>query len=239
MTLLDDVLQVSGLEQWRQLRRVTVHLSISGALFSRVRGSALMKDMVVEGRVHEQALEMTGFTAPDRRALYCPDRVALERSDGQLLKERRDTAAEFRRNLQASSWDDLLLAFYCGSLIRSYFDIPFVLADGDVVVSEGALSKGRDKRLRPLQVRFPERLAAHTADSTLYFDTQALLQRQEYAALHADGMRIAQTYSGHQRYSGVLVPTLCRLLLLMNEHDTAISARPPLVDIEIFDAAFE
>jgi hypothetical protein len=236
MQLLDDVLQASGgLERWRQLRRFTVHLSIGGALFPRMSGPALMKDMVVEGAVHEQALEMTGFTAPDRRALYRPDRVALERSDGQLLEERRATAAEFRRSLKASTWDELLLAFYCGSLIRSYLDIPFVLADADVVISELPLSNGRDKRLRTLQVRFPERLAAHTAESTLYFDSQALLRRQEYSSLHEDGTRIAQTYSGYQRYSGILVPTLCRLLT--KKQDAATGLTP--VDIEIFDAAFE
>jgi hypothetical protein len=236
MGLLDDVLQASGgLEQWRQLRRFTVHLSIGGTLCPRMCGPALTKDMVVEGAVHEQALEITGFTAPDRRALYRPDRVALERSDGQLLEELRSTAAEFRRSLKASSWNDLQLVFYCGSLIRSYLDIPFVLADADVVFRELVLPNGRDKRLRALQVRFPERLAAHTPESTLYFDGQALLRRQEYPALHEDGTRIAQTYSGYQRYSGILIPTLCRQMTKKLDAAT----RPTLVDIEIFDAAFE
>jgi hypothetical protein len=44
-------------------------------------------------------------------------------------------------------------------------------------------------------------------------------------------------FSAHQRFSGVLVPTLCRLLRL--ESDGAPIAKPPLLDIEIFDAVFE
>jgi hypothetical protein len=232
MMLLDDALQISGgLDRWRGLRRFTVHLSIEGALFSRVHGRALMKDMVVEGDVHEQALEMTGFTAPDRRALYRPDHVALERSDGHLLEERRAPAAEFRRLLKANTWDELLLTFYCGSLIRHYLDIPFVLADADVGISE-------DSRRRALDVRFPERLAAHAAESTLYFDTAAQILRQEYAALHAQQTSIRQTYSGYQRYSGILVPTLSQLLLV-DERDAGLRAKPTLAHIEIFDAAFE
>jgi hypothetical protein len=239
MELLDDVLLASGgLEQWRQLRRFTVHLSIGGTLCRRMCGSVSMKEMVVEGGVHEQALEMTGFTAPERRALYRPDRVALEGSGDQLVEERRATAAEFRESLKASAWDEVLLAFYCGSLIRTYLDLPFVLADSDVVISELALPSGGDERLRALQVRFPERLAAHTVESALYFDSQALLRRQEYTALHDDGMSIAQTYSGYQCYSGILIPTLCRLLP-MSKDDAATIAKPSLVDIEIFDAAFE
>jgi hypothetical protein len=236
MGLLDDVLQASGgLKRWQQLTRFTVHLSISGALFSRMHGPALMKDMVVEGAVHERALEMTGFTAADRRALYQPDHVALEHSDGSVLAERTASPAEFRHSLKADTWDELQLVFYCGSLIRSYLDIPFVLADSDVVATELAVSNGREKRLRALRVRFPDRLAAHTAESTLYFDDEKQLQRQEYSSLHEDGMRTIQTYSGYQPYSGILIPTLCRLLT--KGHDGP--PRPNRVDIEIFEAAFE
>jgi hypothetical protein len=232
MTLLDDALERSGgLDRWRSLRRLTVHLSIEGMLFRRRCGLAMMKDMVVEGDTHERALEITGFTAPDRRALYRPDHVALERSDGTLLEERRDATDEFRRRLTGGTWDDLLLTFYCGSLIRSYLDVPFVLADADVIVNE-------DTRQRALQVQFPKRLAAHAEETTLYFDSLAQIQRQNYAALHEHGTSIEQIYSGYQRYSGILIPTLCRLLQ-MNKHEAGTTASSVLVEIEIFDAAFE
>ena len=236
MALLDDVLQASGgLELWRQLRRFTVHLSIGGALCTRMC-APLVKHVVVEGGVHEQALEITGFTAPDRRALYRPDWVALERSDGALLKERHATAAEFRRDLKAGAWDELQLAFYCGSLIRSHLNLPFVLADADVVINEPTPANGHD-RLRQLQVRFPERLATHSTESTFYFDDRSLLRRQDYCAPHHDEMRIAQIFSGHQCYSGILIATLCRLL--MRDDDDSIIARPSLIDVEIFDASFD
>jgi hypothetical protein len=237
MGLLNDVLMASGgLEQWEKLRRFTMHLSIGGTLFTRVRGAALMKDVVAEGQVHEQPLEMTGFTAPDRRASYRPDRVALERSDGKSLAERRATAAEFRGDLKAKAWDELQLVFYCGSLIRAYLGFPFTLADTDVVVRELPPSNGRDERLRRLHARFPERLATHFAEGMFYFDDQSQLRRQEYAPPHADDMIIAQMFSGHQRYSGILVPTLCRLLI--KKADGAVITRPSLVDIEIFDVLF-
>ncbi len=238
MRLLEDVLQASGgLDRWRQLKRFTVHLSIGGALFARKCGSAVIKDVVVQGGVHEQALEITGFTAPDRRALYRPDRLALERSDGELINERCATAAEFRRDLKASTWDELQLAFYCGSLVRTYLDVPFVLAEADVMIKELTPLNGGEMSLRPLRVRFPERLAPHAAENTFYFDHESLLRLQEYVAPQEDGLTIAQMFSGHQRYSGILVPTLCQLLT--KSDDGAIIPRPSLVDIEIFDAAFE
>src|SRR5215469_14142934 len=115
MALLDDVLQASGgLDLWRQLRRFTIHMSIGGVLCAEKCGGAQLKDLVAEGCTREQELEMTGFTAPDKRALYRPDRVALEGCDGSLLKERRASPAQFQDELRANSWDELQLAYYCG-----------------------------------------------------------------------------------------------------------------------------
>ena len=238
MALLDDVLNASGgLELWRRLRRLTVHMSIRGALCSRMCGSALLNGVVVEGGLHEQALEITGFTAPDRRALYRPDWVALESSDGALLQQRSATVALFRHDLKANSWDELLLTFYCGSLIWTHMHLPFVLADTDVAITELAPTTASNRALRALQVRFPERLGTHAPESTFYFDSQSLLVRQEYAAPQDENLRIAQVFSGHQRYSGIQVPTLSRLLA--RRSDGEIMQRPSLVDIEIFEAAFE
>ena len=238
MQLVDEVLEASGgLAQWWQLTRFTIHLSIGGALLQRMPGAVSMKDMVIEGELKRQSLEMTGFTAPDHRALYWPDRIALERADGELFAEHRATVTEFRERLKASTWDELLLAFFCGSLLRAYLEIPFVLAEADVVVSEGNMSSERGERLRALHVRLPQRLAIHTQECTLYFDDQALLRRQQYSSPHDRDMEIVQTYSSYQRYSGIMIPTLSRLLPLQRASATIASVS--LVDIEIFDVTFE
>ena len=180
---------------------------------------------------------MTGFSAPDKRALYRPDRVALEGCDGTLLEERRATSAQFQQELRTKGWDELQLAYYCGSLMWNYLAVPFVFADGDVVTEELSAANTRGKSLRRLQVRFPSRLATHSVEHLFYFDDQALLQAQEYPAAHDDQTRVAQVFSGHQRFSGILVPTLCRLLKI--GLDGSAVARPSLVDVEIFDVVFE
>jgi hypothetical protein len=63
------------------------------------------------------------------------------------------------------------------------------------------------------------------------------MRRQDYTAPYDGGTGVAQMFSAHQRFSGVLVPTLCRLLPL--ESDGAPISKPPLQDIEIFDAVYE
>ena len=84
---------------------------------------------------------------------------------------------------------------------------------------------------------FPARVVTHATVQTFFFDRDGLLRRLDYPAAHADRTQIAQMFSGHQRFSGILVPTLCRLLTV--GADGVPIAKPPLLDVEIFDATFE
>jgi hypothetical protein len=169
--------------------------------------------------------------------LYRTDWVALEGSDGRRLKERTATPAEFRALLECSAWDELILAHYCGRFIWNYVNAPFVLSDADFETEEIEPIRVRDEIWRRLRVRFPPRIVTHSPEQTLYFDSQGIMRRQDYTALYDGRTEVAQMFSAHQRFSGLLVPTLCRLLRL--ESDGAPVAKPPLLDIEIFDAAFD
>ena len=238
MALLSDVLQASGgLDLWRQMRRFTIHLSIGGALFARKCGATQLKDLVAEGSTQQQSLEITSFTAGNRRALYRPDWVALEGPDGQLLQERRAAPAAFRDHMNVIHWDELQLAHYCGYLIWNYVTVPFTLADTDVVTDEFEAGDACGESWRRLKVGFPPRVVTHSAEQTFYFDREGFLRRLEYPAVYDDLTPIAQVFSEHQRFSGIFVPTLCRILKI--GVDGLLIAAPPLVDIEIFDVVFE
>lgn len=238
MTLLGDVLQASGgLDLWRQLRRFTLHISIGGALFTRKSCATELKDLAVEGSTRQQSLEIAGFTAPDRLALYRPDRVALEGTDGQLLKERRAAPATFRRHMKSRDWDELQLAHYCGCLLWNYATVPFIIADVDVLTEELASSDVHGEGWRRLKATFPPRVVTHSAEQTFYFDRDGLLRRLDYAAIYDSRTQIATMFSEHQRFSGFVIPTLCRLSEIGS--DGVLVAAAPLVDIEIFDAVFE
>ena len=238
MGLLEDALQASGgLHLWRQAQRFTAHVSIGGPLFTQKCSSAQLKELLVEGSTRDQVLEIVGFMAADRRALYRPDWVALEASDGRRLKERKGTPSEFHALLASTTWDELLLAHYCGYVIWNYMNAPFVLSDPDFEIEEVEPRIVSGEIWRRLRARFPPRMVTHSAEQTFYFDRQGIMRRQDYTAPYDGRTGVAQMFSAHQRFSGVLVPTLCRLLRL--ESDGAPIAKPPLQDIEIFDAVFE
>jgi hypothetical protein len=236
--LLENALRVSGgLDLWRLRRRFTLHLSITGALCAAKCSTAQLRELVVEGSTRRQALVITGFPSADLRALYRSEWVALEGPDGRRLVRHQGAPGEFRGGLQATTWDELQLTHYCGYLIWNHIVTPFILADPDFETKELRRSRESGDGMRRLRVEFPARVVTHAAAQTFWFDREGLLRRLDYPAAHADRTQIAQMLSGHQRFSGILVPTLCRLLTV--GADGVPIAKPPLLDIEIFDAKFE
>jgi hypothetical protein len=235
--VLENALRASGgLDLWRLTRRFIVHMSITGDLFSTKCSNAKLKELVVEGSTHVQKLEMIGFARTGVCALYRRDWVALEGPDTHGLMKRAAPPEEFRRGLQAVTWDELQLAHYCGCLIWNYMAVPFILADPDFETKELRRTVAPGGGLRRLQVVFPARVVTHAPIQTFHFDREGLLRRLDYRAPHEDHVSIAQVYSGHQRFSGILVPTLCRLSVI--GADAVPVGKPTLLDVEIFDVNF-
>jgi hypothetical protein len=237
MSLLEIVLRASGgLDLWRRMQRYTLHLSIGGALCQRKYSAACLKELVVVGATHEQTLEIVGFTGSDRRALYGADWVALEGPDGRRIKERHASPREFRSELAAPVWDELLLAYFCGYLVWNYVSVPFVLAEPDFVAEELEPVVEHTEPYGRLQVAFPARVVTHATEQIFSFDRGGHLRQLDYAA-DFENRAVTQLFSGHQRFSGILVPTLCRML--GTAPHGASTATPPLIDVEVFDAVFE
>jgi hypothetical protein len=237
VALLKNALRTSGgLDLWRLTRRFTVHMSITSLLCTEKCSTANLKELVVEGSTHSQELEITGFSRPDARALYRPDRMALEAQDAPRIMERRGSPDEFRQGLQARTWDELQLAYYCGYLIWNYMVTPFILAEPDVETKERRRGGVRGERLRRLEVTFPARVVTHATRQSFYFEREGLLKRLDYPAPHESNTQIAQMFSGHQRFSGILVPTLCRLFSV--GADGVPVATRTLLDLEIFDVYY-
>ena len=237
MGLLEDALAASGgLDLWRRMSRYTLHLSVGGAFCSRKCDSAQLKDLVVEGSTYQQSLGINGFSGLSQRALYRPDWVALEGPEGQLREERKAPPEELRGRLRTGIWDELQLAYYCGYSIWNYIAVPFVFAEPDVTTEELEPGTGLADNWRRLRVRFPPRLMTHAPEQTFYFDRDAVLRRLDYTTEH-EGKRIAQLFSGHQRFSNILIPTLSRSLRI--SPDGVLPTKPSMLDIEIFDVVFE
>jgi len=235
MALLDDAIEASGgMARWNGLRRFALQLSIDGALFSRVGQAGRFKEMAAEGSTRSQSVRFTGFADPGKSGLYQPDYVAIEGHEGHVLRSWHNPNEAFRDHARDTPWDELHLVFFCGLAVWNYLTTPFLLAHPDVEVEELEPWRERDQLWRRLRAVFPPKLLTHSIRQTFYFDTAGLQRRTDHDLLDK---RVAHYSWAHQGFDGIVVPTLRRSLVL--EPDGTVIAKPALLEVEIFDAAFE
>jgi hypothetical protein len=235
MTLLDEVIEASGgMARWNSLRRFTLQLSIDGALFSGIGQAGRFKDIAAEGSTQTQLVRFTGFTGPDKCGLYQPDCVTIEGLDGRVLRTLRSPRQNFRDHSRDAPWDELYLLFFCGFSVWNYLTTPFLLAHPDVKVEELRPCDEQNPPWRRLRAAFPPGFVTHAPEQTFYYDAAGLQRRTDHELF---GIKVAHYSWAHQAFSGIVVPTLRRSLTL--EPDGTVIAKPALIDVEIFDAAFE
>jgi hypothetical protein len=237
MTLLAEVIEShGGARRWRQLRRFCAHMSITGALLADKGQADTLKDVVVDGSTRDQCLRFTGFTAPDRRATYRPDRVTVESCDGRVLAARDEPLAAFAGHTDSTRWDDLHLAYVIGYANWNYLTTPFLLAGEDFVSEELTPCQEEGQTWRRLKATFPLRVATHSPEQTFYFDQQGLQRCVEYRAIAAGGARFVEYTWAQEEFSGIIVPTQRAAFRIASNGATT---DPPSVTIELHDVAFD
>lgn len=237
MALLDDALRAAGgMDRWCRVRRFTAYLSIDGYLLRRKGKAGLLKDVVAEGCTETQSLCFTGFTDPEKRASYRPDRVTIEGLDGSPIETRGNPGMALPGQIDDAPWDDLHLAYFCGFSVWNYLMTPFLLAREGVQTKE-LPPAAPDHTCRRLRAVFPSDIVTHAPTQVFSFDPAGLECGIEYSLGEAHGAQIVHRSWAHQKFSDIIIPTLRQSLLIQS--GGAIIAKPPFVDIEIFDASFE
>jgi len=235
MALLDDAIDASGsLARWNSLSRFTLHLSVGGALFGDAGHAREFKDVTAEGSTRTQSVRFTGITGGEQSGAFAPDAITIENLDGQVLRTWRNPSLAFPSNGAHALADELHLVFFCGVQIWNYLTTPFLLARPDVVVEELPPWRENNETWRRLRAQLPASLINLASEQVFYFDGNALQRRTDHDLL---GARVAHYSWAHDNFSGIVVPTLRRTLT--QRPDGTVIAKPVLIDVEIFDAAFE
>jgi hypothetical protein len=238
MALLDDALAASGgLHRWQELESFTLHISITGALLARNGRAGMLKEIVIEGSTREPLLRIEGFTAPGQRAVYGPSRVAVEDRHGHILQERDDPHKESLELTFLTPWDDLIIAYFCGSLIWHNIVAPFVLAGPAFQLNELSSWQEGTEAWRRLRAIFPFPYFGPFNDQTIYVDRDGLRRRVDVQMAHNVGTAIAVYLRAHQSFSRIVIPTLWESSRLWP--DGGLYSKRPLLTVEIFDANFE
>jgi hypothetical protein len=115
---MNDLLEAAvaahgGLDRWKNITSIDVAASITGAIwYVKSKGDAL-KNVRFEVDTTRELLTMD-FVGEDKRSIFEPFRVVMQRRDGALIDARDDPERSFDGHQRETPWDDIHVAYFSG-----------------------------------------------------------------------------------------------------------------------------
>lgn len=198
-----------GLDRWHHVNSITVGASITGVLFD-VKGKVdAVKDVRLEANTKRQLLTMD-YVGQDKRSVFEPSRVVIERLDGAVIDIREKPEHSFAGHQLETPWDDVHLAYFTGEALWTYLNTPFLYTWPGFATEEIAPVEVDGETWRRLKVTFPEHIKSHTRQQVSCFGPDGLLRRHDFTIDvlgGATGMLYATDY---RDVDGIIIPTTRR-----------------------------
>ncbi|MCL2394361.1 MAG: hypothetical protein FWC87_06690 [Acidimicrobiaceae bacterium] len=205
--LLDTAVAAhGGLNRWNQISSITVDASITGAFWSLKNQTDALRRIRFEVETTRQHLTMD-FVDQDRRTVFDPSRVELQRRGGQLIEGRDDPERSFDGHQFQTPWDDLHLAYFTGEALWTYLNTPFVYTDPGFTTEEIEPIQVDRETWRRLQITFPERIKTHTRQQISCFGPDGLLRRHDFAIDLLGGVPSRLYATDYRDVDGIIIPT--------------------------------
>ena len=212
--LVADILDAhGGLDRWNALQHGEATIVTGGGLWG-LKG--LVQDpnprrMTVS--LHEERASLRPFGHPDWHTEFTPERIAIVRSDGSVVKERMDPRASFVGHGLETPWDPLHRAYFNGYAMWTYLTTPFLLAMEGVRSQEVEPWAEGDSTWRVLRAEFPDTIATHGRIQDFYFADDLSLRRHDYTVDVAGGFAAAQIVDDYIAADGIRLPSKRRAYL--------------------------
>jgi hypothetical protein len=232
VSLRDEALEAAGGARWATLRHFTSHLLLDGSLVEPLEGPHSLKEIVAEGDLVSRSIRISGFSNAGGAWGFYPDFVTIQHDDGAFVGARRAAAPRPFRNPK----DEPELVYLCGLSIWSCMTAPLAMLSDEQTEELGAWSE-HGEIWRRLRVRAPEGALAYAREAVMYFGSDGLLRRTDFDIVCGDKIRLVVYSSAYQVFSGLTVPTLYRTL--RRTASGGALKKKPVLDIEIFDVAFD
>ena len=219
-----------GIERWNKVRSVKVAASITGGIWYVKGKPDCLKDVVITCDTKAERLVMD-FPGQDKRSIFEPERVAIERKDGSVLEVRDDPERSFEGQQLETPWDDVHVAYFSGEALWTYLTTPFLYTYAGFKTDEIAPIQVESETWRRLRVTFPDYVKSHTREQISCFGPDGLLRRHDYTVDilgGATGLNYADEY---REVDGIVFPTKRRVYAY--EGDYEIVKEPLLVAIDM------
>jgi hypothetical protein len=212
--LLQQVIAAhGGLARWNALTTVTATIVTGGALWGM---KGLVQDPAPRTMtvwLHEERASVMPFGAPDQRTAFTPERIAIEKTNGNVVAERQHPRESFSGHRQTTPWDPLHRAYFNGYALWTYLTTPFLLAMPGIEVQEVEPFTEGQEVWRRLRARFPAHLATHSEVQDFFFGEDLLLRRHDYSVVIAGGFPAAQYVHDYVEADGLRLPTKRRAFM--------------------------
>ncbi|MDD0997145.1 hypothetical protein M5G20_14905 [Pseudomonas sp. TNT2022 ID1044] len=212
--LLNKVLDAhGGLERWKRFNTVKATIVSGGELWG-IKGvvqDAMPREMTVS--LQQQRASVTPFGNPDWRTAFRADYIAIETTQGEIVRERLNPREAFVGHDLDTPWDPLHRAYFSGYAMWTYLTTPFFMVMSGFKVTEIAPWQEGSEAWRGLRVEFADDIASHCRLQDLYFGDNGLLRRHDYHVDIAGGFAAAQYVSDYVEAQGLRFPTRRRAYL--------------------------
>jgi hypothetical protein len=151
------------------------------------------------------------FAGQDKRSVFEPHRVVLQRRDGAPIAARDDPEKSFAGHQLETPWDDLHLAYFTGEALWTYLNTPFLYTWPGFATEEIAPIEVDDERWRRLKVTFPDHVKSHTRQQISCFGPDGLLRRHDFTIDILGGAAESLLYAtGYRDVEGIVIPATRR-----------------------------
>jgi hypothetical protein len=219
-----------GLERWNKVTSVKVAASITGAIwFVKSKGDVL-KDVIMTIATQEERLT-TEFPGQDKRSIFEPARIVIEKMDGTLIDARNDPEKSFQGQQRETPWDDFHVAYFCGEALWTYLNTPFLYTYEGFATEELSPIQVEGETWRRLKVTFPDRVKSHSREQISCFGPDGLLRRHDYTVDILGGATGLNYASEYRDVDGIIVPTKRRIYAYEGDYQPV--KEPLLVAIDM------
>jgi hypothetical protein len=232
---MNDLLQNAvdahgGLKRWNEISKITVAASLTGAIWFVKSQGDYLKDVVMTIDTAKERL-VTDFPGQDKRFIFEPQRLVMEKRDGTLIQARDNPEKSFEDQTRETPWDDLHVAYFQGEALWTYLNTPFLYAQKGFETEEIASIEAGGETWRRLKITFPDYIKSHSREQISCFGPDGLLRRHDYTVDILGGATGLNYASEYREVGGIIFPT--RRRIFSYEGDYQLVPEPLLVKIDM------
>jgi len=219
-----------GLDRWNNVQAIKMAASITGAIWYVKGKPDCLKNIVMTADAKTERV-VTEFPGQDKRSIFEPSRIAIEKLDGTVIETRDDPEKSFVGQQRETPWDDIHVAFFSSEALWTYLTTPFLYTYEGFQTEEIASIQVENETWRRLKVTFPDYVKSHTREQISCFGPDGLLRRHDYTVDILGGATGLNYASDYRDVNGIIVPTKRRIYAW--EGDYQLVKEPLLVAIDM------